>query len=61
MNFLDPRESIWPGLVSGLCLAVIMAALEQPEAIVITALVAWLCMSWWIFEPLPIPFRELPV
>ena len=59
MTFLDPRESIWPGLVSGLCLAVIMAALEQPEAIVITAVVAWLCMSWWIFEPLPIPVTSL--
>ena len=59
MNFFDPRESIWPGLVSGLCLAVIMAALEQPEAIVITAVVAWLCMLWWIFEPLPIPVTSL--
>ena len=59
MNLLDPRESIWPGLVSGLCLAVIMAALEQPEAIVITAVVAWLCMLWWIFEPLPIPVTSL--
>ncbi len=59
LNFLDPRESIWPGLVSGLCLAVIMAALEQPEAIVITAVVAWLCMLWWIFEPLPIPVTSL--
>jgi sodium-dependent dicarboxylate transporter 2/3/5 len=59
MNFLDPRESIWPGLLSGVCLAVIMAALEQPEAIVITAVVAWLCMLWWIFEPLPIPVTSL--
>ena len=59
MNFLDPRESIWPGLVSGLCLAVILAALEQPEAIVITAVVAWLCMLGWIFEPLPIPVTSL--
>ena len=59
MTFLDPRESIWPGLLSGVCLAVIMAALEQPEAIVITAVVAWLCMLWWIFEPLPIPVTSL--
>ena len=59
MTLLDPRESIWPGLVSGLCLAVIMAALGQPEAIVITAVVAWLCMLWWIFEPLPIPVTSL--
>ena len=59
MTFFDPRESIWPGLVSGLCLAVIMAALGQPEAIVITAVVAWLCMLWWIFEPLPIPVTSL--
>ena len=59
MTFLDPRESIWPGLVSGLCLAVIMAALGQPEVIVITAVVAWLCMLWWIFEPLPIPVTSL--
>ena len=59
MTFFDPRESIWPGLVSGLCLAVIMAASEQPEAIVITAVVAWLCMLWWIFEPLPIPVTSL--
>jgi sodium-dependent dicarboxylate transporter 2/3/5 len=59
MTYLDPRESIWPGLVSGLCLAVIMVALGQPEAIVITAVVAWLCMLWWIFEPLPIPVTSL--
>ena len=59
MTYLDPRESIWPGLVSGLCLAVIMTALEQQEAIVITAVVAWLCMLWWIFEPLPIPVTSL--
>ena len=59
MTYLDPRERIWPGLVSGLCLAVIMTALEQPEAIVITAVVAWLCMLWWIFEPLPIPVTSL--
>ena len=59
MTYLDPRESIWPGLVSGLCLAVIMTVLEQPEAIVITAVVAWLCMLWWIFEPLPIPVTSL--
>ena len=59
MTYLDPRESIWPGLVSGLCLAVIMTALEQPEAIVITAVVAWLCMLWWIFEPLPIPVTSM--
>ena len=59
MTFLDPRESILPGLVSGLCLAAIMAALQQPEAIVITAVVAWLCMLWWIFEPLPIPVTSL--
>ena len=59
MTYLDPRESIWPGLVSGLCLAVIMAAMQQPEAIVITAVVAWLCMLWWIFEPLPIPVTSL--
>ncbi len=59
MTSLDPRESIWPGLLSGLCLAVIMAALEQPEAIIITAVVAWLCMLWWIFEPLPIPVTSL--
>ncbi|MCH1609822.1 MAG: SLC13 family permease, partial [Luminiphilus sp.] len=36
-----------------------MAALQQPEAIVITAVVAWLCMLWWIFEPLPIPVTSL--
>ena len=59
MTYLDPRESIWPGLVSGLCLAVIMAAMQQPEAIVITSVVAWLCMLWWIFEPLPIPVTSL--
>ena len=59
MTFLDPRKSIWPGLVSGLCLAVIMTALEQPEAIVITVVVAWLCTLWWIFEPLPIPVTSL--
>ncbi|MED5315143.1 MAG: SLC13 family permease, partial [Pseudomonadota bacterium] len=36
-----------------------MTALEQQEAIVITAVVAWLCMLWWIFEPLPIPVTSL--
>ncbi len=59
MTYLDPRQTIWPGLVSGLCLAVFMTALQQPEAIVTTAVVAWLCMLWWIFEPLPIPVTSL--
>ena len=36
-----------------------MAALGQPAAIVVTAVVAWLCMLWWIFEPLPIPVTSL--
>ena len=58
-TYLDPRKTIWPGLLSGLCLVWVLSAAGQSQAIVVTALVAWLCMMWWIFEPIPIPVTSL--
>ena len=59
MTYLDPRKTIWPGLLSGLCLALVLEATQQPQPIVVTSVVAWLCMIWWIFEPIPIPVTSL--
>ena len=58
-TYLDPRKTIWTGLLSGLCLVWVLSAAEQSPPIVVTALVAWLCMMWWIFEPIPIPVTSL--
>jgi sodium-dependent dicarboxylate transporter 2/3/5 len=58
-TYLDPRKTIWPGLLSGLCLVWLLSAAGQSQPIVVTALVAWLCMMWWIFEPIPIPVTSL--
>jgi sodium-dependent dicarboxylate transporter 2/3/5 len=58
-TYLDPRKNIWPGLLSGLCLVWVLSAAGQSQPIVVTALVAWLCMMWWIFEPIPIPVTSL--
>ena len=59
MTYLDPRKTIWPGLLSGLCLALVLEATQQAQPIVVTSVVAWLCMIWWIFEPIPIPVTSL--
>ena len=58
-TYLDPRKTIWPGLLSGLCLVWVLSAAGQSQPTVMTALVAWLCMMWWIFEPIPIPVTSL--
>ena len=59
MTYLDPRKTIWPGLISGLCLALALEATQQAQPVVVTSVVAWLCMIWWIFEPIPIPVTSL--
>lgn len=59
MTYLDPRKTVWPGLISGLCLALALDATQQAQPVIVTAVVAWLCMVWWIFEPIPIPVTSL--
>ena len=59
MTYLDPRQTVLPGLISAACLAVVLMTVEQSNAIIVTAVVAWLCMAWWIFEPIPIPVTSL--
>jgi len=59
MTYLDPRKTIWPGLLTAAMLAWLMQSGGQPPSITITAVVAWLCMAWWIFEPIPIPVTSL--
>ena len=59
MTYLDPRKTIWPGLLTAAMLAWLMQSAGQPTSITITAVVAWLCMAWWIFEPIPIPVTSL--
>ncbi|MDG2460493.1 MAG: SLC13 family permease [Luminiphilus sp.] len=39
--------------------AAAMTSVGQSSAMVVTAVVAWLCMTWWIFEPIPIPVTSL--
>ena len=36
-----------------------LQTVDQSTAIIVTAVVAWLCMAWWIFEPIPIPVTSL--
>ena len=59
MTYLDPRRTILPGLITGAVLALAMLMAGQSNAVVITAVTAWLCMAWWIFEPIPIPVTSL--
>ena len=59
MTYLDPRRTIWPGLLTGAAVALAMLMAGQSDAVVITAVTAWLCMAWWIFEPIPIPVTSL--
>ena len=59
LTYLDPRRTILPGLLTAIGLAVMLESMGQASAIIITAVVAWLCMTWWIFEPIPIPVTSL--
>ena len=59
MTYLDPRQTVWPGVITAACLATILMTVGQSSAIIVTAVVAWLCMVWWIFEPIPIPVTSL--
>jgi len=59
LTYLDPRRTILPGLLTAIGLAVMLESMGQASAIIITAVVAWLCMAWWIFEPIPIPVTSL--
>ena len=59
MTYLDPRRTIWPGLITAAMVAAAMTSVGQSSAMVVTAVVAWLCMTWWIFEPIPIPVTSL--
>ena len=59
MTYLDPRQTVWPGVITAACLAAVLMTVDQSNAIIVTAVVAWLCMMWWIFEPIPIPVTSL--
>ena len=59
MTYLDPRRSVWPGLTTGLLLSLMLLSFDYAPSIVITAVLGWLCMMWWIFEPIPIPVTSL--
>ena len=59
MTYLDPRKTVWPGLATAIGLGLMLQSAGHPPAIIITAVVAWLCMAWWIFEPIPIPVTSL--
>jgi len=59
LTYLDPRRTILPGLLTAIGLAVMLESMGQASGIIITAVVAWLCMAWWIFEPIPIPVTSL--
>lgn len=59
LTYLDPRRTTLPGLLTAIGLAVMLESMGQASGIIITAVVAWLCMVWWIFEPIPIPVTSL--
>ena len=59
MTYLDPRQTVWPGAISGGVLALILLSFGHTPAIITTAVIGWLCMIWWIFEPIPIPVTSL--
>ena len=58
-TYLNPRDSIWPGVLSAAGVAAACLLSGQGLPITVTATVAWLCMAWWIFEPVPIPVTSL--
>lgn len=59
MTYLDPRQTVWPGAITGGVLALILMSFGHSPAIITTAVIGWLCMTWWIFEPIPIPVTSL--
>ena len=59
MTYLDPRRTVWPGVITGFLLSLILLSLDYSPDIVVTAVLGWLCVVWWIFEPIPIPVTSL--
>ncbi|MEK9656654.1 MAG: SLC13 family permease [Halieaceae bacterium] len=59
MTYLDPRQTVWPGAITGGVLGLILLSFGHSPAIITTAVIGWLCMTWWIFEPIPIPVTSL--
>ncbi len=59
MTYLDPRRTVWPGVITGFLLSLILLSYDHNPDIVITAVLGWLCVVWWIFEPIPIPVTSL--
>jgi sodium-dependent dicarboxylate transporter 2/3/5 len=59
MTYLDPRRTVWPGAITAACLGLILLSLDYSPEIITTAVIGWLCMIWWIFEPIPIPVTSL--
>lgn len=59
MTYLDPRQTVWPGAITGGVLGLILMSFGHSPAIITTAVIGWLCMTWWIFEPIPIPVTSL--
>lgn len=56
---INPRESVVPGLLAALATGLAMTAGGLPTPMVVTGATAILCVSWWIFEPIPIPVTSL--
>ncbi|MEK9996248.1 MAG: SLC13 family permease, partial [Halieaceae bacterium] len=59
MTYLDPRRTVWPGAITAAFLGLILLSLDYSPEIITTAVIGWLCMIWWIFEPIPIPVTSL--
>ena len=56
---IDPRHSVLPGLMASATVAFLMMLNAQSEAAIVTAATTILCVTWWIFEPIPIPVTSL--
>ncbi len=59
LKYLDPRISVFPGLALAITLGIVSGKMGHENSIVVTVMVSFLCLAWWIFEPIPIPVTSL--
>ena len=59
LKYLDPRISVFPGLALAITLGIVSVKMGHESSIVFAVMVSFLCIAWWIFEPIPIPVTSL--
>lgn len=58
-HWLNLNSSVVPGFAAALAAGCFSSFFGQSPEAAITTAVAVLCVSWWIFEPIPIPVTSL--